>query len=81
MTTHPDPFGRPPVTDAIKAAIKDAFSIVPTGRESAVIFIFDEHGGRIHAAWRATDHWEVGAVLQIAVGAKPSGTVMVVGSW
>ena len=79
--TEPDPFGRPPITPDIKQAIRDAFAIVPEGKSSAVLAIFDEHGGRLHMAWRVNSTWQVGAVLNVAVGGKSSGSAVVVGAW
>jgi hypothetical protein len=72
---------RPPVTEPIKQAIRDAFLIVPPGRSSAVLAIADEHGARIHAAVKLGGHWEVGGQIGIPIDGKPSGWVGVLASW
>lgn len=77
----PDPFNRPPISEPIKAAIRDAFTVVPPGKTSAVLAIVDAHGARLHVAWKVNDTWKVGAVVGVPFGGKPEGYVAVEGSW
>lgn len=77
----PDPFNRPPITAPIKDAIRDAFAAVPAGKSSAVMALFDEHGARLHIAWRIDDTWQVGAVVGIPLHSQPYGSVFVQAAW
>jgi hypothetical protein len=72
---------RPPVTDPIRQAIRDAFAIVPPGRSSAVVAIADEHGARIHAAVKVGGHWEVGGQIGIPIHGPVIGQVIIAASW
>lgn len=82
-----DPFNRPPITEPIRQAIRDAFAVVPEGRSSAVIAIYDleSEEGRLHIAWKAHESdrwsWKVGAVVGIPVHRRPYGTVAVEVAW
>lgn len=81
MTTPQDPYDRPPITDPVRAAIRDAFAMVPEGKSSAVLAIVDAHGPRLHAAWKVNDTWRVGAVINVAFSGKASGYICVEASW
>lgn len=78
-----DAFGRPHITEPIKAAIRDAFAVVPEGKRSAVIAIYDltSREGRLHVAWKVNDTWKVGAVVGIPHGQRPTGWVGIEASW
>ncbi len=78
-----DSLGRPPITEPIKQAIRDAFAVVPPGKSSAVLAIYDVASGegRIHVAWKANDVWKVGAVVGYSKEKKFTGTVAVEASW
>ncbi len=79
--TATDPFGRPPITEPIRQAIRDAFAVVPPGKTSAVLSIFDEHGARVHVAWKVNDTWKVGAAIGIPYDGRPYGSVAIEASW
>lgn len=73
-----DPFGRPPIQEPIRNAINNAFAAVPPGKRVVGLAIFDEHGGRIHAAWQTPDGtWKVGAIIDFPKHERPSGYVAV----
>jgi len=84
---QPSPFdasslaARPPISDPIRAAIKDAFAIVPPDRSGAIIAIADEHGARIHIAQKIGNAWQVGGQIGVPVHGSVSGQVFVTGSW
>lgn len=77
----PDPFGRPPIAEPIRNAIRDAFAEVPDGKSSAVLAIVDPNGARLHVAWKVNDTWKVGAVVGVPKGGKPFGYVTVEAVW
>jgi len=76
-----DALGRPPVTEPIKQAIRDAFAIVPPGKSSAVLAIVDSNGPRLHVAWKANDVWTVGGMVGVPLGKKPNGYIAVEAAW
>jgi len=84
---QPSPFdayalgNRPPVTEPIKQAIRDAFAIVPPDRSGAIIAIADEHGARIHVAQKIGGNWQVGGQIGVPLHGSVSGQVFVTGSW
>ena len=76
-----DILGRPPVSEPIKQAIRDAFAIVPEGKHSALIGIVDESGARMMLAHKINDTWKVGGVVDVPFGGKVTGYVAVEASW
>lgn len=72
---------RPPISEAMKAKIREAFALVPADRKGAVVVLADEHGTRLHVAHRFNDHWKVGGVVAVPWGEKPEGYVGIEGSW
>ncbi len=81
-----DPFDltqRPPVSEPIKQGIRDAFAIVPPGKTSALVAIYDfgNQEGRLHFAWKVNKTWKVGAVVGIPANKRPSGWVGIEASW
>lgn len=79
--TVSDPFDRPPVSEPIRQAIRDAFAVVPEGKTSAVLAIVDTNGARLHAAWKVNDTWKVGAVVGVPLKGKPDGYIAVEAAW
>ena len=76
-----DPFGRPAVSEPIRAAIRDAFAVVPEGKTSAILAIVDNNGARMHVAVKVNDNWKVGGALYVDKKGKPEGYVAVEASW
>ena len=72
---------RPPITEPIRQAIRDAFAIVPEGKSSALLAIVDTNGARLHVAWKVNDHWKVGAQVGIPFGGKVEGSVAIEAVW
>lgn len=74
---------RPEVYHPIKESIKAAFTVVPEGKNSAVLAIADSstRQARLHAAWKINDTWKVGAQIGWAVGNRPNGYIGVEAAW
>lgn len=76
-----DPFGRPAISEPIRAAIRDAFAVVPEGKTSAILGIVDTNGARVHIAVKVNNTWKVGGALTVSRDGKPDGYVAVEASW
>lgn len=74
-----DLYPRTPISDAIKAKVVDAFRDVPAGKNGALLAIADEHGARLHLAFKIRESWAVGAAVGKPWDGKPEGFVAVVG--
>jgi hypothetical protein len=74
---------RPPVTEPIKQAIRDAFAIVPEGKTTAIVAIYDIEGreGRIHIASKIGEHWRVGGWIGLAKEKRATGVVAIEAAW
>jgi hypothetical protein len=72
---------RTPISDAIKASVADAFRAVPDGKNGALLVIADEHGARLHVAFKMGENWKVGAQVGKPWDDKPYGYVAVTGYW
>jgi hypothetical protein len=78
----PETFGRPPITEPIKQAIRDAFAVVPDGKRGAMLAIADASGVRMHIAVKVNDTWKVGGAVRVPTdGSRPDGYVAVEASW
>ena len=77
-----DEKGRPTISDAIRASVREAFAAVPAGKKSALLVISDEHGTRGMLAWKIDEHWTVagGGGVEWPMK-KPTGFVAVQGAW
>lgn len=78
-----DTISRPPISGSIKKAINDAFLIVPEGKNSAIVAIYDfeTKDARVHFAYKVNDTWKVGAQVGWTVNKKPMGYVGVEAAW
>jgi len=76
-------FGRPSITEFDKNAIRDAFAVVPDGKKSALLVIYDIEAkqGRLHYAWKVNDVWKVGAQVGWSLHEKPKGFIGIEASW
>jgi hypothetical protein len=72
---------RTPISDAIKAAVDDAFRAVPAGKGGALLAIADDHGARLHVAFKVGENWKVGAAVGRPWQGGVEGSVGVVGYW
>lgn len=81
--TSTSPVSRPPVSEPIKNAIRDAFAIVPEGKKNAFLGIYDidTKKVRLHYAWKIDDMWKVGAQIGWSIHSKPTGFVGVEAAW
>lgn len=70
-----------PISDAVKASVKDAFKSIPEGKRGALLVIADESGARATVAARVGEHWKVAAGAAKPWDGPVSGTVAVIGSW
>lgn len=78
-----DKSNRPPITDPIRESIKNAFNVVPEGKNSALIAIwdFDAELARLHFAWKVADNWKVGAQVGWSVRQHLQGYAGVEAAW
>lgn len=74
---------RQPITDSIKTAIRDSFAIVPEGKSTALVAIYDseQKQARLHFAWKTNNTWKVGAQVGWSLHEKPTAIVAVEAAW
>jgi hypothetical protein len=71
-----------PLTDATKARIDTALSVIPEGKRGALLLVADEQGTRAYLAARLGDHWQLAAGAGVAwEDRKPYGFVALQASW
>lgn len=78
-----DTKNRPPITYPIRESIKNAFNIVPVGKSSALIAIWDIEAekARLHYAWKINEIWKVGAQVGWSLNENLSGYAGVEAAW
>ena len=74
---------RQPISDSVKKAINESFLIVPEGKTSALVAIYDseQNQARLHFAWKTNDTWKVGAQVGWSLHEKPTAIVAVEAAW
>ena len=74
---------RQPISDSVKEAIRDSFLVVPEGKSSALVAIYDseQKQARLHFAWKTNNMWKVGAQVGWSLHEKPNAIVAVEAAW
>lgn len=74
---------RQPISASIKEAINESFLIVPEGKTSALVGIYDTDSKevRLHFAWKTNNTWKVGAQVGWALDKKPTALIAVQAAW
>lgn len=83
MIDPEDTISRPPITNLIRDRIRDEFAMVPEGKRSALIGIWDAQAeqARLHLAWKINSTWKVGAQVGWTKNHKPDGYVGIEAVW
>lgn len=77
-----DPFGRTPISDAMKSRVSDALRSIPDGKRGALIVIADQYGTRAQLAACIGHGWKVAAGGGYEFSEKkPYGYIAVAGAW
>lgn len=72
---------RPPLSEAMRQKVRDAFAIVPQGKTGALVAIVDERGARLHIAHKLNEHWKVGVAVGKPWDGKFEGYVGIEATW